>query len=117
MKRTPVQSQCLASVGYSPRRQVLEVEFVASGAVGQYSDVPASVYQELMATPSKGRYYGSHIRGHYPYQQTKAPKPRQARTPAPRIGGVEADLVAIAEYLCEQNDGQLPHAQELALAS
>lgn len=54
--REPVQSSALSRVGYSNRRQILEVEF-ANGAVYRYVEVPRSIYHGLMSAESKARYY------------------------------------------------------------
>lgn len=62
--RETVQSTALASVGYSKRRHILEIQF-ANGAVYRYLDVPPSVYRDLMSSESKARYYDSNIRGNY----------------------------------------------------
>ena len=63
--RDRVASNVLASVGYSKRRHILEVEF-ANGAVYRYLDVPPSVYRDLMQADSKARYYVTNIKGSYP---------------------------------------------------
>lgn len=59
--REPVQSTALASVGYSKRLQILEIEF-ANGAVYRYVDVPRSIYHGLMSAESKTRFYHAHIK-------------------------------------------------------
>ncbi|RLT27686.1 MAG: KTSC domain-containing protein [Chloroflexi bacterium] len=69
MERAHVESSELASVGYDEPHHVLEVEFVAGG-VYRYGGVPASTYRELMAADSLGRYFNTHIRGHYLYAKT-----------------------------------------------
>ncbi len=62
--REHVQSSGLVSVGYSKRRQILEIEF-ASGAVYRYLAVPPSVHRDLMSTESKTRYYAMNIKRNY----------------------------------------------------
>lgn len=70
IQRIPVSSSAMKSVGYSETRQVLEIEF-PNGTIYQYSDVPKSVYEGLMAAESHGRYFHRHIRGAgYPYTRT-----------------------------------------------
>lgn len=59
-----MDSSAIASVGYDPKRETLEVEF-KSGNVYRYFDVPEEVYQDLLQARSKGRYFGSYIRGQY----------------------------------------------------
>lgn len=65
MRRKPVSSSSVASVGYDPKSQTLEIEFT-SGSVYDYSEVPPEVFQGLMKAPSKGRYFANEIRGQYP---------------------------------------------------
>lgn len=62
--RRPVDSSSLASVGFDPESQVLEVEF-RHGGVYRYYGVPSTVYQELMIAPSKGRFFVAHLRNSY----------------------------------------------------
>jgi KTSC domain len=62
--RIPVQSSALATVGYSKRRHILEIEFI-NGAVYRYLDVPASVYRDLVSAESKTRYYDRKIKRNY----------------------------------------------------
>ena len=64
MRRTAVDSTTMRSVGYDSAQQILEVEFT-SGAVYQYLDVPAIVFDGLMAAESKGRYFNHEIRDDY----------------------------------------------------
>ena len=65
MRRKSVSSSSVASVGYDPRSQTLEIEF-HSGSVYDYEEVPPEIYQGLMEAPSKGRYFANEIRGQYP---------------------------------------------------
>jgi KTSC domain-containing protein len=62
--RQHVQSSALASIGYSKRLHILEIEFV-NGAIYRYDEIPPSVYRELMSTDSKARYYDTNIKGNY----------------------------------------------------
>jgi hypothetical protein len=68
MKREPVASSALRAVGYQARRRLLELQFV-DGAVYHYANVPARVFKELMAAPSKGKFFAEKIRDRYPCQQ------------------------------------------------
>jgi hypothetical protein len=45
--RQRVQSSALASIGYSKRLHILEIEFV-NGAIYRYDEIPPSVYRELI---------------------------------------------------------------------
>ena len=61
-----VESTTLVAIGYDETREFLELEF-RSHAVYRYFGVPGSVYEALMAAPSKGRYFNGTIRGHFPH--------------------------------------------------
>jgi hypothetical protein len=62
--RQRVTSRGIAAIGYSHRRQILEIEFT-NGAIYRYLEVPASVHRELMSRDSKARFYDESIRGQY----------------------------------------------------
>lgn len=64
MHRRPVQSSNLSSIGYDPASRLLEIEF-HSGKAYQYPNVPAHVYQALMAAPSKGKFFSQFIKPYY----------------------------------------------------
>jgi hypothetical protein len=66
MNRIPVSSSNVASVGYDPSTQTLEVEF-HNGNVYQYFDVPQHVYDALMNAASIGSFLSSNIKGVYRY--------------------------------------------------
>jgi hypothetical protein len=68
--RERVQSSGLASVGYSKRRHILEIEF-NNGAVYRYVNVPPSMYRDLTSAESKTRYYVYNIRRNYRYVRVR----------------------------------------------
>jgi hypothetical protein len=68
VKRIPVQSSNLAAVGFDSRYSLLEVEF-HSGAVYRYFDVPRTIARALMQAESKGSFFNSYIRMHYPFER------------------------------------------------
>ncbi|MBK1880204.1 KTSC domain-containing protein [Pelagicoccus mobilis] len=68
MNRNYVASSNLASVGYDENSQTLEVEFL-SGAVYQYYNVPVSIFDQLLASPSKGQFLNIYIKNAYPYSR------------------------------------------------
>jgi hypothetical protein len=70
-----VKSATLGAVGYDAERGILQLEF-RSSAVYSYFGVPGSVYEGLLAAPSKGGYFNRAIRGHFPH----------SRVPDTRIG-------------------------------
>lgn len=66
MKRAPVLSSSIASVGYEAEPATLEVEF-ASGAVYRYFAVPAAVHVQLMSAASKGAFLNRFVRDLFPF--------------------------------------------------
>lgn len=68
MKRDQVASSNLVSVGYDPRSETLEIEFM-NGSVYQYYNVPESIYDALIAAPSAGRFFAYQIKDAFPYSR------------------------------------------------
>ncbi len=66
MKREPVASSNLRSMGYDPELGILEIEF-HSGGIYQYFNVPKTVYDALKSASSHGSYFHQHIKGRYQY--------------------------------------------------
>ncbi|WP_105372135.1 KTSC domain-containing protein [Neorhizobium huautlense] len=66
MERQPVSSSSLASVGYDPGSETLEVEFVATGKVYEYYNVPQFIYERLVEASSIGQFFNAEIRNAYP---------------------------------------------------
>ena len=66
MNRIQVKSSNLDSIGYSEDTKTLEVKFIKSG-VYQYSDVPKEVYDNFIASESKGKFFFKNIRGVYKF--------------------------------------------------
>ena len=62
MKRTPVTSSLIASVGYDAAQETIEVEF-QNGRIYQYFDVEESEMRELLEADSLGAYFNANIRG------------------------------------------------------
>jgi ATP-dependent DNA helicase RecG len=68
IKRIPVASSNVASVGYDAEKKILEIEF-HHGAVYQYFDVPEKVYEELMIAPAMGSFFMNEIKNKFEFQQ------------------------------------------------
>jgi|SRR5438067_2759819 len=64
IKRVPVESTALATVGYSKRLRALEIEF-RNGAIYRYLEVAPNVYDALLQARSKARFYDKNIRRKY----------------------------------------------------
>lgn len=65
MEREMVSSSTVLSIGYEPTSSTLEVEF-KNGGVYQYYNVPETIYQQLMASDSKGKFLHAYIKPAYP---------------------------------------------------
>ncbi len=70
MQRQRVSSSNLASVGYDPTSQTLEVEFLSSG-IYQYFNVPSNIYQGLMSASSHGKYFIANIKDIYRFRKIR----------------------------------------------
>ncbi len=68
MLRDPVSSSNIASIGYDPASETLEIEFT-NGSIYQYFNVNSGLYDQLMAAPSKGQFLNTYIRNAYPYSR------------------------------------------------
>jgi ATP-dependent DNA helicase RecG len=68
IKRIPITSSNIASIGYNKEARILEIEF-HHGAIYQYVDVPEKVFEELMSSPSQGAYYMNELKGKFKYQK------------------------------------------------
>lgn len=68
MIRDSIASSTIASIGYDPNSETLEIEF-ASGSIYQYFNVPAELNAQLMGAPSKGQFLHLYIKNGYPYSR------------------------------------------------
>ena len=66
MERTPVRSRDIAVVGYDGEKQLLEVAF-RTGGVYHYKQVSESLYRDLLAAPSIGKYFEEHVKRQFAY--------------------------------------------------
>jgi hypothetical protein len=64
MKRTPVNSSAIVSVGYDAEKQHMQVEF-NGGRTYTYQDVPESAHEDLINADSIGKHFNQHISGRY----------------------------------------------------
>lgn len=70
MRRKPVVSSSLASVGYDPATRALEAEF-RKGRIYRYHDVPPEIFEQFMKADSKGRFMNAHIRTAYRFTRVR----------------------------------------------
>lgn len=68
MEREPVNSSNLASVGYNPGSETLEVEF-RNGNIYEYYNVPQFMHERLMQAGSVGTFFNAEIRSNYAYSK------------------------------------------------
>ncbi len=71
MYRVSVESRTLSCISYDSGKGLLELEF-ADASVYRYFDVPVALHGELLAAPSKGRFFHQYIRGRFHYQRSEA---------------------------------------------
>ena len=73
MKREPVDSEAIRSIGYDPVRRVQQVQ-VHSGAIYDCLDVPEQVHLEVMQADSVGEAFARCVRNAgFEYRLVRAP--------------------------------------------
>ena len=70
MRRDPVSSKSIASIGYNADAETLDVEFVTR-RVYRYRGVEADVFEDFRAAQSKGTFFNAHIKDAYPFMRLK----------------------------------------------
>ena len=68
MDKQAVSSTNVSAIGYDPRTETLEVEFM-SGWVYQYYGVPEHMHTQIMQASSKGQFLNVYIKNSYPYSR------------------------------------------------
>nr|WP_304169117.1 KTSC domain-containing protein [Lonsdalea britannica] len=68
LQRKRVSSADLFAVGYDAETSILEIEFL-NGSLYQYQGVARMIYEELLASNSKGSYYSRFIKNSFPYEK------------------------------------------------
>ena len=64
IRRQPVRSSSIREAGYDTATETLDLRFTGGGLY-RYDAVPRSVYQDLLAADSPGRFVNERIRGHF----------------------------------------------------
>lgn len=99
---TPCESSQITAFGYDAATQTLAVQFPGRGATPgstyHYSGVPSEVFTAMQAAESKGKFFGTVIRGRFEYE--KQPDP---------VTGIAFGLKTAQEpkYTVSQKDGRL----------
>ena len=66
---TNLASTTLTAAVYDSSQQQLQLDF-RDGSRYLYSRVDPDLFRDLLAAPSKGRFFNEHIRGHLPFIKT-----------------------------------------------
>ncbi len=61
----PVQSHAIEAIAYDEREHRLIAKYRDSGRTVTYEDVPPELYDTLMFADSIGRFFQTHIEGHF----------------------------------------------------
>jgi len=69
MKREPVESTAIKSIGYNEDKKLLEVEILETGRIYKYFDVPLEEYLDFLEAKSLGEYYNRVIKEKYEYRE------------------------------------------------
>jgi KTSC domain len=73
MERRPVRSSNIASIGYDPEKEILEVEFL-NGGVYRYTGILPEYHHAFVNADSPGRHFMAHIRGKFPVTKMEESK-------------------------------------------
>lgn len=68
IQRSFVSSTNISEIGYDEPSQTLEVMFT-NGSVYQYYNLELNVYEQLMASGSKGQFLNTYIKNLYPFSR------------------------------------------------
>lgn len=68
VKRIPVESSDVVSIGYDAKERMLEIEF-HEGRLYRYLEVPQDIYEHFLKADSYGGYFNTYINGHYRYRR------------------------------------------------
>ncbi|GGH21592.1 KTSC domain-containing protein [Mucilaginibacter phyllosphaerae] len=71
MRRHPVQSSALQSIGYDADKHILELEFKENGGVWQYFNFKPPAYKKFISSQSLGHFFVTKIKGKYPEEKVK----------------------------------------------
>jgi hypothetical protein len=63
-----VESSNIARVAYDNAAESLHVEF-KNGSLYVYSEVPQTVFEEMLSARSVGKYFGKNVRDVYPFDR------------------------------------------------
>jgi hypothetical protein len=64
-----LDSRMLAAVAYKEQSQTLYLRFRKTGDVYRYFEFQAADYKAFLDAESRGRFFLTHIRGHFRYER------------------------------------------------
>lgn len=70
MDRNVVNSSMIKSIGYDKENSIMEVEF-ARGQIYKYSDVPSSIYYDVMQSDSVGKEFNRLVKGSFQFEKVE----------------------------------------------
>ena len=65
IKRKPIESSILKSIGYDSESKILEIELKKNKQIRQYHNFPKDIWEEFRTTDSKGLYFLKYIKDKY----------------------------------------------------
>lgn len=65
LKRIPLDSSMIEAAAYDQASKTLYLQYVNTGKVFAYEEVPEEIFQELLAASSVGRFVRAEILGCY----------------------------------------------------
>lgn len=68
--RVLLDSAALTAISFASESNILEVEF-RNGHIYEYLGVSSSLYEQLLAAPSKGAFLVRFIRNHFPHRRVE----------------------------------------------
>jgi KTSC domain len=74
-----VESSLFTAAAYRPEARQLYLRF-RDGNIYRYFDFTAEMYESFLAAESKGRYFSSHIRDRFRYEQVRYVHRRTGRS-------------------------------------
>jgi hypothetical protein len=72
LNRIPIDSSMIEAAAYDKGSKTLYLQFLNTGKVFAYEDVPEEVFQELLNAGSVGRFVRSEIKGGYTGYQVRS---------------------------------------------
>jgi len=72
LNRIPVDSSMIEAAAYDKKSNTLYLQFLNTGKVFAYEEVPEDTFQELLHADSVGRFVRSEIKGLYAGYQVRS---------------------------------------------